>query len=197
MRKFSIFLISLLIFALPAYSQDYPDELLLQLLQGKSEDTAKQTITIYLNTEIGEPKNYVDLTNLLDNAKKEQTIIFKINSPGGDVLAMLDIINAIKRTKATTIADIQFAASAAALIALSCNKIKVERYAIMMLHSMRGGMQGTPNENMEEAKLFVALNNDVLKTVCKGFLTDKEIDSIITGSTMWIYEDSIVKRIKK
>ena len=152
---------------------------------------------VYFDKEISDQSEYRTLVSFLNTAKSTDTIIFKINTGGGNALGMITIINAIKSSAAMTIAEIQTAYSAGGIIAMSCKRKIVMPYATVMIHSVQTGSQGSINNIKSYVNCWKKLNDDIIRNSFKNFLTEKEIEYINDGGILWMNEDEIRARLKK
>ena len=80
-----------------------------------------------------------DTHSFLDGLKKGEEVTFEITSPGGSCTAGLAIASMIRKCSqeghATTAHVIGLAASMASVIACSCDKLKLDSTAFMMVHN--------------------------------------------------------------
>jgi len=112
------------------------------------------TVTAYLNDQIDVPAAYNELIHTLENTEAK-TVVLKINNGGGALDSFLSIREAIKRSNATVIADLSgTVASAATMIALSCDEIRVADHTSWMSHFYSGGTSGKGNEIKAQNKFM-------------------------------------------
>ncbi len=100
-----------------------------------ARDVKEAVIEIYGN--IGEKVNGDYLASEINYLGKSVDVItFRINSLGGSVLQGLSIIGAIVASPAKTVAIVEgIAGSMAGVIALSCQRVKMNDFARIMLHA--------------------------------------------------------------
>lgn len=97
---------------------------------------------------------------LKDNAKAKE-ILVRVNSPGGDVHEGFAIMNALKRSDARVIVEIEgLAASAASVIAMAGDEIRVHQGAMVMIHEAWGIMAGSADDFEARAELLRKINVD-------------------------------------
>jgi|WetSurMetagenome_2_1015567.scaffolds.fasta_scaffold614117_1 ATP-dependent protease ClpP protease subunit len=150
---------------------------------------------VYISDEIDMPSEYNELIHTLYNAYESDTFTLHINSPGGVLDSALSIINALKNTKAKTIASISgTVASAATIITLFCDEIVVGDYTAWMTHNYSGGLSGKGHELKAYQTFTDRELNKAFKEIHRGFFTDKEIEEIIEGKDFWIAKDEILAR---
>ena len=154
--------------------------------------------TVFLDENIVEPSEYRDLISLLLNASELDTIDMIINNGGGQLNAAKAVIEAIKNAdgnvKATILGDCH---SAASMIALSCPEIVVLDSAEMMVHQASWGLGGTGNNVKAQNDFYYRQCTKLVKDVYKGFMTEKEIEQVLTGTEFWFDADEIRTRIER
>ena len=122
-------------------------------------------------------------------------VVFDINTPGGEVVAILEITAAIKNSPiANTVAWIHPTAySGGAIIALSCREIVVASAAqfgdaapITAMGSLRKLTEGDPELR---AKLFAPLMGDVVDSARRNGYDEKLVQGfLMTGVDLWLVE---------
>jgi ATP-dependent protease ClpP protease subunit len=167
----------------------------------KTSTSTGNMYDIYLDTEIQSPPNYRYLLLLLQQVTDKDCVIFHIDTQGGDLFGGLTICHAIQTTRAHTIADIHRAFSGGAYIALSCNKVMLNDYSSMMIHSIATpGISGEVAGLSTMIKFFTNLNTEIVNGFFKGFLSKEEIQFILEGKELWLNSKSMkinFKRINK
>lgn len=163
----------------------------------ENQNVISSEIIIYIDTPIVQSYNYRDLFILLDSAKEKDTIVLKINTNGGDVYTTLQLMDSIKKCKGRVIAEIINAVSAGAIIAFSCDEIRVAKYGIMMVHNMNISMIGPLTHVESRIEYIKKLNAEVIRDLYKDFLTPQELYDIINnGKQFYLTSSEIVKRLK-
>ncbi len=85
----------------------------------------------------------------------EKDITVQINSPGGDLFEGLAIYNLLRKHKAkVTVEVLGWAASAASIIAMAGDEIKMGLGSFMMVHNAWGVVVGNRHDMREAADLF-------------------------------------------
>ena len=118
-------------------------------------------------------------TNALKDAPEGDEVVIQICSAGGYVFCAFGIIDYLKAHHFKTTAEIYgYAASAAALVALSCDKVKMAEYGSIMLHSAytdEGIVDaGVKRANALQVELIKKRNSDLS---IKTLETDRWISS--------------------
>ncbi len=156
-----------------------------------------QQIIIHIDDKITEPKYYRDIFSVIENANESDVVIFKINSDGGDAATFVELYNHILNCKAKTIADVYSAASAAALIIPACDEVFINEFANIMIHSVSYIIGGKHKDNVDYVEFISKFNNDIIKKTYKHFLTDDEINKVLTGQNIWLYGTEIKDRFDR
>jgi ATP-dependent protease ClpP protease subunit len=153
---------------------------------------------IFIDELITEPSRYRSIVNVLDNAEDTDIVEFRLNTPGGNVLAMLSIINAIKNTEATTVALIEGqVASAGTFIMLACDRIVVTYNSLVMCHPANYGAWGSQQHVKNQVEAQDKWLRKITYDVYEHFMTTEEIDDMIENSKeIWMDENEIVRRLK-
>lgn len=166
-----------------------------KIIEQKIEE---KIIHIYLSTSIGDPKDYIDLVHSIKTANKSDTIHIYLNTPGGRLDTGVQIINAMKHSKARIICILEGRAySLGALIFLSSSEFVVNDHARLMIHNHSGSAIGKGHEYMAAAQDTVEWFEKMSRDIFKDFLTDKEIQEILDGKDFWLQANEVRERLEK
>lgn len=152
----------------------------------------------YLDFAIEEPEPFYDFFTTLRTASPEDVVFLHINSLGGRISTMTQVIGAIQSAPCSVIGVAEGdVASAAAYIFFSCHGFQVADYSQFLVHNGMGGYIGKPNDHLAVADA----NNQQIKKVIKGtlslFFSKKEIKSILNGREFCLSGEEVVERLKK
>ena len=154
-------------------------------------------IKVFLDENIREAKYYRTVLQGIDSLGEGDLILLNINSYGGQLDGAIAIINAIENTDADVHASIEgVAASAASLIALASPSISVSPYATMMVHAATFGAFGKQSDVISHASFVDKQVRNLMGSVYKHFLTDKELEEVIMGKELWFDAEEIVRRLE-
>ena len=171
-----------------------PFDKLFPIIHKQGED-GSATTTIFIYDVIGEVAEFSEIVAVLDTALDTDTIVFKINSPGGYLHTMLTLIDAIYATKAQTIAECTgTVASAATMIALACTGLYIAEHTTFMLHNFSGGAYGKGHEIVADVAHMVPNNRKVCEAAYKKFLTKKELEKLIKGKDYYFTAEEVRER---
>ena len=152
----------------------------------------KDTCCILMYGEIG---TYADVTaqdvvtQIMEADNTYKNIDIRINSVGGEVAAGIAIFNAIRQAKANITIYIDcIAASTASFIAGCGRKVKMGRYARMMLHRPTGGVYG----NADQLKSYIDQLQQIEDILCDiyanrtGMSVDEIKEKYMDGADHWL-----------
>ena len=109
------------------------------------------------------------LKAFLADLKVGEKAVIEINSPGGLVIAGIEMANAIKNSKAHLIAHVTgIAASMASAIACACDEIQMEEASFLMIHDPWMDVAGNAEQLRKDAAWL-----DQCKAVCMSFYRGK------------------------
>ena len=110
-----------------------------------------------------------------------------VNSPGGDVFVGLDIANAILNCTHKVTATVEtIAASAAAVIAVACDKVKVDKNSIIMLHYCWTIAMGDKQEMEQQAKAMETIDNVLLSIISEHCKDPEELKARMDVGDVWL-----------
>ena len=151
-----------------------------------------------LDEDIKEPSYYRNLIEVLNNATEQDLVVLNINSGGGMLDSAISIIDALRNTRANTLAWISGSAySAAGLIALSCSNLEVGEFATLMCHNSQYGLGGYTTDIKDRAVFEHKMISKIMHSVYKYFLSVDEVEAVLSNKTIWMDADEIVERFTK
>lgn len=169
---------------------DFGDE---KLIVNREQD---YIFHVNLDQDITDPQDYRELTELLQTARKEQIIKILFNTSGGNVDTALQLYNLIKDCNAKTIAEIYRAYSSGSMIAMACDEFNIKTFSSMMVHStLWSNLEGNAFSLKNHNDFVTKIDHDIFKRIYKRILTDEEIETVLIGKEIWLYEDELIKRL--
>lgn len=136
------------------------------------------------------------LCTLLRGVEEQDSIVIRINSPGGRFDIAAQIINAIRECKGQVIAVIeQECASAATMIFLACSQWQVQPFAEMMIHNASYGAGGKAHEVSARVRYHDTTFSNILREIYKGFLSEEEIEDVLKGQDIYLTSEEILARL--
>lgn len=136
--------------------------------------------------------------DVLNKAREEDDVVFYFNSYGGCASTLNLFINALRRCKSKRIvAVINYAASAAALLALYCDEIILNTDSTLMLHDFSTLVAGKSQEIEADFLHTKDKLHKLMRYICQKVLTDEEIDQMFNGRDFYFGEKEVMERLKK
>ena len=175
----------------------------LQLLPNEQlEFTCSEMVStkyeFHLDQDILEPSYYRPLITVLNNASENDLVVLNINSGGGMLDSAISVIEALKNTRAQTLACLVGSCySAATLIALCCDNIDVGEFATLMCHNSSYGLGGYTTDIKDRANFEHKMISKIMHSVYKHFLSVEEVEAVLSNKTIWMDADEIVERFAK
>lgn len=137
-------------------------------------------------------KSILDLTESIKKLSKELLVFniqyntnieiyLHINSDGGDVFAVLSIINLIENNTININTIIEGkAASSATILAMAGKKRQITKNSYMLIHNISSGFWGKMHEIEDEVKNLSLLTTDIKKLYRKYTnITSKQLDQLL------------------
>lgn len=136
-----------------------------------------------------------EIINTEETVKAIQTatedIDLYINSPGGDVFAGLNVVNAIQKSKVQVTAHVEvMAASIAGVIALACDKIEIDKNSLIMLHNCWTVSSGNKKALEQDIKAMEAIDNILHNIISENSTDDSLIEQIEEGD-VWLTGEEV------
>lgn len=151
---------------------------------------------VFIDDYITEPKNYRNLFEVLANAEEVDEVVFMINSYGGSADTMIQILSAMRQTKAKTTTKVFAAGSAATYIALAADNIIIDEFATFMFHGMIWSHMGSVSNGKAKFDHCINSMNMLNKTYLSMVLSDEEIELISKGDhEIWITGAQVIERM--
>jgi len=162
----------------------------------KDNQSGKNIYSIYIYDDIGYPDEYIKELRTLDSAQKYDEVHIYIGSNGGMLDTTIAIVEHIRQCKATTIAKVSFAASAATVIALACNKVYMYPHSYFMTHNFSAGSYGKGAELKARATFDDNWSKEIFEDLYDGFMTPEEIMSMREDKDFWLLRSDVNKRLE-
>lgn len=154
--------------------------------------------TVTIDEPFVSPSYYRGVVSMLMGASEDDTVIFLINSPGGQLNGLLALVEGIKMTDATTIAVlVGECASAASMFALHCDTIFVSDNATMLCHNISYGTGGKGSDILSHVQHVSKTSEKLLRKTYEHFLSKTEIDEMINGREIYLDSDEIKQRLEQ
>ncbi len=155
-------------------------------------------IQIPIDEDIKGPMYYRGVVQAIGELGQGDIIQFDIASPGGQLSGLVSLLAAISNTEAHVIANIVgSASSAASILALNCHEIYVSEYATMLVHNASYAVGGKAADIHGYVLHLNDISEKMLKDTYRYFLTDQEIEKVISGTDFWFNAEQITERLQR
>lgn len=129
----------------------------------------------------------------IDNLNVE-TINLYINSPGGSVVSAIAIANSLKNHSANVIAHIDgIAASAATIITSACDKVKMPRNALFMIHNPLTVSVGEKKDHEKTIEILDKMKNSIIETYLAKVNIERDFLSELMDKETWLDADEALE----
>lgn len=154
--------------------------------------------TVTIDEPFVSPSYYRGIVSMLMGATEDDTVIFLINSPGGQLNGLLALVEGVKMTDAITLAVlVGECASAASMFALHCDTIFVSDNATMLCHNISYGTGGKGSDILSHVQHVSKTSEKLLRKTYEHFLSKTEIDEMINGREIYLDSDEIKQRLEQ
>lgn len=163
-----------------------------------SVDTeVSNTFHIYFDEDIVEPSYYRNLQSVLRNSGPEDTIVFHMNTEGGQVHSMLPLVAYIKECDAHTVAVLEgVVASAGTFIITATDSVVALPHATCLFHAASYGIGGKSNTIKEYVEFQDKWIKSFMEDIYEGFLSESEMVDIIDNSKdLQFTADEVIERL--
>ncbi len=155
------------------------------------------TITVPLDEDIKSPKYYRHVLARISDLEEGDNLIFKLDTPGGDIQGITSLIHAVQSTDANVHCHIDTEAdSAGSLFALNCGSVSVAPWARMMIHTASGRSGGTMANSVAYSTFMDAELRKMMTEAYQGFLSESELDDVFKGREFYFNAEQIVERLE-
>ena len=137
-----------------------------------------------------------DIADQLISMKGASTINVRINSVGGSVWDAIAIFNSLERHSARIVVDIEgVALSAASIIAMAGDEIRMASNALMMIHNPIGLGIGGAEDMRKTAELLDTCKQTIINTYArKTRQSESQISAWMDAETWFTADEAIAKR---
>ncbi len=120
-------------------------------------------------------------------------VIVRINSPGGDVFEAFSIYNALVRHPAEIVVEIDaLAASAASIIAMAGDKIRIAQNAMVMVHNAWTIAVGDIHDLTQTVELLAKVGENIVATyAARTGLAAEAVQALLDAET-WLTADEAI-----
>jgi len=137
---------------------------------------------VNIDKDVEEPHNYRDITQLLMTMGENDTATFYINTWGGDLMTTIMLIDAIRNCAGQTYGIVTLGSSAGSIIALVLDDMECVPHGQMYFHPIQSHHYGDTFDQIKRLNLLSEKQRRLMEDVYKDFLTQDEIDGLMSGA---------------
>lgn len=153
---------------------------------------------VWLNRDIGDPRDHEPLLSLLGNASENDTFHFYINTCGGRKDTMVELLSAMRQTRANLVGEITSnCMSAGTFIFLTCDEFIVNSHIEFMAHDALYGSGGKRSDVANVVEFNNKLLPSMIREIYEGFFTEEEINRILDGKEYYLEAHEVADRLEK
>tara|TARA_B100000131_G_scaffold254048_1_gene248251 strand:+ start:1959 stop:2570 length:612 start_codon:yes stop_codon:yes gene_type:complete len=161
------------------------------------EKPVARMFDFYLTGDIKEAREYQDWNQILRTASETDAVVIHINSPGGDIFTIIQMMRSMAESPATVVASVEgMCMSAATLLFLSADVCEISEHSHFMFHTYSSGNWGKGSEQLANVQADDKWARHLFNTVYKDFLSVKEIKEIVDGKDLWMNPAEVKKRLE-
>lgn len=152
----------------------------------------------YLSGEVSAPEDYTEWFDIMRNANPGDEINIRINSRGGQVSSAIQFIRVMAECHGEITCSIEGdCMSAATMIFLAGDRFEITPHSLFMVHNYSGGTLGKGGEMYDQIAFERTWSEKLLRSIYSGFLSKKEIKSLLDGKDIWLNYEEVAERVSK
>lgn len=152
----------------------------------------------FLVGEIGEAEDYLDLFEALADAREEETVHIHINTVGGNLSTVAQILHHIQRTKAGVVTHAEGqVASGGSLIFFSGHSLDVGDFSEFLAHGPHGLDGGKLQDRLDGGKHLKAYVKSLYQKAYEPFYSKREIENILRGKEHYETAEQVIARLQR
>lgn len=158
---------------------------------------ADDATTINIYDQIGEDFDGIGMSARVVNSvlrrAKGETVTVNINSPGGDFFEGVTIYNMLREYKgAVNVNVIGLAASAASIVAMAADELRIAKAGFLMIHNSWGMVLGNQHDMREAADMFAVFDNAMASVyAARADMNEKKVSALM-ATDYWMNGEEAV-----
>ena len=140
---------------------------------------------------------YIELLDALREAQEDDTVHIHINTPGGDLSIVAQILHNIDVCRGTVVTHAEGEVkSGGSLIFFKGDQLVVGEYAEFLAHAPHGGIGGKLPDQLDANKHTSEYVRKLYTDVYSDFYSKREIQSVLRGKELYETSEQVTKRLK-
>ena len=165
------------------------------IMAEKKEDAASIDIFDVIGSDFfGDGFTAKRMSAALRSIGEDKDVVVNVNSPGGDVFEAATIYNLLAQHKGhVTVNILGLAASAASVIAMAGDTIKISKIGFLMIHNAWSIVMGNKDDLREAADILELFDKSILAAYAgKASIDEKKLAKMMDNET-WIGADDALE----
>lgn len=155
-------------------------------------------LIVPIDEAVKEASYYRSVTYGISELSEGDIVEFNINSPGGNLNGLIALLSAISETEAHVVANITGEChSAASILALNCDEIRVSPHCTMLVHHVSFSTGGKAADIRAYVNHLNENTEELLRKTYTHFLSESEIENVLNGLQLWLDADEVIARLEK
>lgn len=139
---------------------------------------------------------YLELLDALREAQEDDTVHIHINTPGGDLAIVAQILHNIEECKGTVVTHAEGEVkSGGSLIFFKGDQLHVGEFSEFLAHGPHGGFGGKLADNVEASKHTTEYVRKLYTDVYADFYSPREIRAILKGKELYETSQQVNERL--
>ena len=140
------------------------------------------------------PRQFASLVYILENAGENDHLTINLATGGGALHAVLPILGAMKNTLAHVhVHAASDVASAGTFLLMNAHSVSINDYVTIMCHQCSFGSQGDSHSVETQVVHTAKTGKKLLREIYEDFFSTKEIDAMLTGTTIYLDRDQFIE----
>ena len=142
--------------------------------------------------------DFLEAVAMIEQAEEKDTIILKLNSPGGSLSAIDYLLQALSFTEAHVHADISGElASAATLIMEHVDSFNISDNTMILIHNAVYGEGGKVKDVFDAVMFNDAMNKKLLDRYYKYMFSEEEMEQLYSGKQFYMDNTQYLERFER
>ena len=142
---------------------------------------------VHINEAFTSVKQFENIVTMLDKAVPGDVLEIKLSTPGGYLHAVTPLISAMASTNAQVyVHAVSDVASAGTFLLMMADDVFINPYVTIMFHEVSYGAIGAGHQVEDRVAHVAKSSKSLLRDMYSGFLTEAEIDSLLSGKEFWM-----------
>lgn len=150
---------------------------------------------VHIDETFKTPRQFRDLVQTLDQARKGDVVEIKLSTDGGALHAVLPLIAAIANTEAVVFVHaVSDVASAGTFLLMMAHDVFINPYVTVMFHQVSFGAFGQGNHVNDRVSHVMESSSNLLRDMYRDFFSEDELQQMLGGKEFWLTKEQFDAR---